>query len=243
MKLHSASAVLGIFAVLSACDPAASTPDAGSAADAPASDTLSVADAPAIDDASGPARCVVPAPLVAGTPATDAIANAPPRCGSVPGAWLRDADLGSVVSRRTGSNYTAATLQTLAGAANVMLPGMPENNVRTETIVYATQDRGARVESTALVAYPTNVPAGTEVPIVLVLHGTSGFRPECGPTSSLEAGLLAAIFASYGWIAVAPDYLGLESAGEPYGALHPYLVGEATAIASLIAATVDATII
>ncbi len=234
--LPRASAVAGLFSLLAACDPSTPTPDAGATGDAFASDAPGSVDAPLSDDASRMGRCTIPAPMVAGTPATDAIANAPPRCGSVPGAWLRDADLGSVVSRRTGSNYTAPGLQALADAAGVMLPSAPVNNVRTETVVYATQDRGARVQSTALVAYPTNTPAGADVPIILVLHGTSGFRPGCGPTADLSAGLLAAVFASFGWIAVAPDYLGLESAGEAYGSLHPYLVGEATAIASLDAA-------
>jgi len=241
VKLHSAGALLGIFSLLSACDPAAPTPDAGLPgdaflSDAPSEDASAGGDASAGDDASTPSRCVIPTPLVAGTPATDAIANAPPRCGSVPGAWLRSSELGSVVSRRAGSSYTAAALQALAASQSVMLPRTPENNVRTETLVYTTQDRGALVQSTALIAYPNDRPEGTDVPIVLVLHGTSGFRAGCGPTNDLAAGLLAAVFASYGWIAVAPDYLGLENAGEPYGALHPYLIGEATAIASLDAA-------
>ena len=235
MKLHSAGAVFGIVSLLSACDPPAVSPDAGTASDAFLSDAPSE-DATTPTDASTPSRCVIPTPMVAGTPATDAVANAPPRCGSVPGAWLRSAELGTVVSRRPGTSYTAATLQSLAESQNVMLPRMPENNVRTETLVYTTQDRGVLVQSTALIAYPNNRPEGTDVPIVLVLHGTSGFRAGCGPTNDVASGLLAAVFASYGWIAVAPDYLGLENAGEPYGALHPYLVGEATAIASLDAA-------
>lgn len=207
--------------------------DAGAQSDAYVDDAAMSVDAPSMVDASRIGRCTIATPLVAGTPATDAIANAPPRCGRATTPWLRDADLGSIVSRRNGASYSAATLQALADGANVMLPHVPENSVRTETVVYTTQDRGRRVQSTALVAYPTDTPMGSDAPIVLVLHGTSGFRAGCGPTSDLSAGILAAAFASFGWIAVAPDYLGLESAGEPYGALHPYLVAEATAIASL----------
>nr|MDQ3037613.1 lipase family protein [Myxococcota bacterium] len=135
--------------------------------------------------------------------------------------------------REDGARYTPALLRGLASAAGVVLPRDPEHAVSTEVIAYVTQDRGALVQSTAVLAYPTDLETREELPIVLVLHGTSGFRASCGPTADSSAQALAAVFASYGWIAVAPDYLGLESAGAPYGALHPYLVAEATAIASL----------
>jgi dienelactone hydrolase len=198
-------------------------------ADAPvdaSADTIEVPDAYT--------RCVAPSVVVAGTPETDLIANAPPACGSTPHTWLRSETLGSVVSRRGGSRYTAAGLQGLADAASITLPSAPEHDVRAEFVVYETQDRGRRVESTAYVVYPTDMTG--DVPVALLLHGTSGLRAGCGPTSEFETQVLAAVFASFGWVAVAPDFLGLESAGEPYGDLHPYLVGEATAIASLDAA-------
>jgi acetyl esterase/lipase len=45
--------------------------------------------------------------------------------------------------------------------------------------------------------------------------------------------VLLSLFASFGYIAVAPDYIWLKSLGAPTGFLHPYLVAEPTAIASL----------
>lgn len=200
-------------------------------------------DASIASDAFTFPACTLAAPLVGGTAETDAIADAPPRCGAPGGAWLRDASLGEVVSREAGARYSPALLRGLAAAADVTLPRDPEHSVATEVIAYVTQDRGALVQSSAVIAYPTGLEAREELPIVLVLHGTSGFRASCGPTADPSSQALAAVFASYGWIAVAPDYLGLESVGTPYGALHPYLVGEATALASLDAVRAVARVV
>lgn len=186
-------------------------------------------------DATAFAECPARAPLVAGTPETDAVADAPPRCGTT-SAWLRSDRLGEVVTRDPGTAYSIALLRGLAAGAGVTLPRDPQHAVVTETLAYVTQDRGVLVQSSALIAYPSDLGARAELPILLVLHGTSGFRAGCGPTTDTASQALAALLASYGWIAIAPDYLGMESLGEPYGAIHPYLVGEATAIASLDAA-------
>ena len=55
----------------------------------------------------------------------------------------------------------------------------------------------------------------------------------CAPSSSDDALQLASLFASLGHLVVLPDYIGLKAFGNPSPELHPYLVGEATAIASL----------
>jgi len=70
----------------------------------------------------------------------------------------------------------------------------------------------------------------------MVLHGTSGFTDGCGPSAETDTAALAAALASIGYIVVAPDYIGLKNDPPPTGFLHPYLVGQATAIASLDAA-------
>lgn len=203
--------------LLLACEPTPSPDDAG-------------ADA-AIADAGVP--CPAIPPIVGGTPETDALANAPARCGAPSYAWLRDETLGDVLSREVTGRYTAETLAGLAAAAGVTLPAPPEHDVRIETLVYRTQDRGAPVQSTTLIAYPSDLEERTEVPILLFLHGTSGFTRGCGPTGDPATALLTGVLASYGWIAVAPDYLGLESDGDDYPLIHPYLIGEAVALPSL----------
>lgn len=180
--------------------------------------------------------CTVSAPLVAGTPETDALADAPARCGAPAYRWLRAAQLGDVVSRDMMDGYRRGQLEALATAGGVTLPRPLERDVTVERVVYVTQDRGSLVESSMVLAYPSDDLEPRELPVLLFLHGTSGFTRDCGPSSDVTTRLLLAAFASFGWIVVAPDYLGLESVGERYALPHPYLVGEATAIASLDAA-------
>lgn len=213
---------------LLACEtPPGQSDDAGSQVDAALDDGGRDAGPiyPACDD--------VPAPLVAGTAETDALADAPARCGMPAYAWVRDPSLGSVVSRTRAGVFTAAGLNGLVGAAGVSLPRPITHAVEIDTIAYVTQDRGQLVQSSAALAYPTDLPDRTTLPTILIAHGTSGWAPRCGPSVELNFHTIAAAFAGLGYVVVAPDYLGLESAGDPYGAPPPYLVGEPTAIASL----------
>jgi dienelactone hydrolase len=177
--------------------------------------------------------CEVSLPLVAGTPETDAIANAPARCGMPAYAWLDDPSLGSVVSRTRSGVFSARTLGDLVTAAGVLLPRPVVYDVQIDTIAYVTQDRGRLVQSSAALAYPTSVTDRATLPTILIAHGTSGWAPHCGPSVEVNFHTLSAVFAGLGYVVVAPDFFGLESAGTPYGAPPPYLVGEPTAIASL----------
>jgi dienelactone hydrolase len=113
---------------------------------------------------------------------------------------------------------------------------------KSRLVRYQTQDRGKPIDATTLMAYPDAGSAQT-YPILLVLHGTAGFTDACAPSGGVaedtlggfsnETSLLLSLFASFGYIVVAPDYIGLKSLGAPTGFLHPYLVAEPTAIASL----------
>jgi len=112
----------------------------------------------------------------------------------------------------------------------------------SKVLRYQTQDRGALVDATTTVAYP-DVTAATSFPVLLVLHGTTGFSDACSPSRGIGddvlsgftdgTALVLSLLASFGYVVVAPDYLGLKSMGAPSPALHPYLVAEPTAIASL----------
>ncbi len=98
---------------------------------------------------------------------------------------------------------------------------------------YVTQDKGQPVEATMVVTLP-DVEDGTAFPIVVWPHGTSGFSDDCAPSAGgLEESGFAVVFASMGYAVVAPDYLGMNGFGEPSGMLHPYMVPEATAVATL----------
>lgn len=179
--------------------------------------------------------CEVAAPQIAGTTPTNALADAPARCGAPAYQWRR-AGVGVPGERGPRTGFSAAQLGALAQAAGATLPAPPQHDVEISTLAYTTQDRGALVESSTVVTIPTDLAAGEQPPLLLLLHGTSGFRRACGPTVDSEFQLLSALLASYGWVVVTPDYLGLESLGADYPELHPYLVGEATAIAALDAA-------
>lgn len=174
-----------------------------------------------------------PAPIVAGTPETDALADAPARCGQQEHAWRKDLELGQITAHESTGAYPKALLEALLGSIGD-LPIELKYDVETHLVTYVTQDRGQEVEATTLVAWPSNVPAGAEaLPTLVILHGTSGFTDGCGPTADTSEGAIAAALASAGFVVVAPDYIGLKSTPPPTGFLHPYLVGQATAIASL----------
>ena len=216
--------MLGSLGVLVGCDDAAG-PDAGPADTGTAS-----------PDAGPPLECAFAAALVAGTSETDGLADGPARCGQPAHAWSRDGSLGTVTAYSASGlpRYTARTLQAIAEAQGVVLPEPLTYDPSLVAITYTTQDRGALVEATALVAFPRNLPADAPpADLVLLLHGSSGYGDGCGPTHDLGGQVLAAVVASLGWVVVSPDYLGLRGDGTPSTFPHPYLVGQATAIASL----------
>lgn len=185
------------------------------------------------DDAAPPSE-PFPAPLVAGTPESDLLADTAARCGQAPFSWLRSSRLGSVVSSRPKASYDKSMLEALAKAAKLELPVTLQYDVATRLVTYVTQDRGKEIEATAAVAFPTTEPDGAvAMPTLLLLHGTSGFTDGCGPSNDSQTLALLAALASSGFVVVAPDYIGLKNEAPPTGFLHPYLVGQPTALASL----------
>jgi hypothetical protein len=130
-------------------------------------------------------------------------------------------------------SFTAGAIGTLAAAGGITLPRPPVYDTSLRGFTYQTQDRGVLVEATAAIAWPEGMPPDQAVDIVLVLHGTSGFTDGCGASNNVGMQFLASYFASLGHVVVMPDYIGLAAPGTTTGFLHPYLIGEATAIASL----------
>ncbi len=215
----------------------ATTPDGGSTTNNLSTDAGTDPDSGTDDDAgdtdAGMASCTLPTPIVAGTEQTDALANDPARCGAPAYQWSRDESLGDIVEFGTSNTFQAALINAVAASENVVLPRAAEYDVQVEQFAYKTQDRGDLIDATGLVAFPTNLETDEPVQIVLLLHGTAGFTDECAPSAEQDSRALAAILATFGYIVVAPDYIGLKALGDPTGFKHPYLVGEATAIASL----------
>ncbi len=161
------------------------------------------------------------------------------RCGLPSYDWLPADQVGTVLEKQLAQNVAQSQLTlVLSLAASTMKIAHPVNHsVSVYVMRYQTQDRGELVDATAMVAIP-DVTEPTTLPMLEYLHGTSGFDDACAPShgaADLTRGdtLGTAAFAGIGYVAVTPDYIGLKSLGGASQRPHPYLVGEATAIASL----------
>lgn len=167
----------------------------------------------------------------------------PAICGQPAYQWLPTAQVGAVLEQSNGLFKTALELQALAVAARVSgqlnVRRSPAWNVQLAVLRYQTQDRGRPVDATAMVAYPVPLFSGKQTfPTTLLLHPTLGYFDDCAPSrgarSSLEPmTLFALLSASFGYVAVLPDYLNMKSLGAPSNTITPYLLMEPTAIASL----------
>src|SRR5262245_7678576 len=60
-----------------------------------------------------------PKPEVAGTPETNALAEAPAQCGQPAYTWLKSADLGRVTAHEPQAVYTKSLLETLLIASGI----------------------------------------------------------------------------------------------------------------------------
>ncbi|WP_169927246.1 lipase family protein [Labilithrix luteola] len=166
------------------------------------------------------------------------------RCGATPYTWLPSTTMGDVLQAETKAQHTIIELNYALYKASSALKTtrLAKLGTKSKLLRYQTQDRGKPIDATALVSYP-DVSGNKTYPIMLILHGTAGFNDACAPSKGVaddtfggfldEAAALMAVFASFGYITVAPDYIGLKSLGAPTGFMHPYLVAEPTAIASL----------
>ena len=156
------------------------------------------------------------------------------QCGMPEYTWRSAEELGTLVAfeEQEGLSFSKAALQTLIttfGVADQV--GDLQNGVQTYFVRYQTQDRGELVEATGMIVYPDLT---GEVPVLLWLHPTMGFSDDCAPTAiGIEGAALPLLLASMGFIVVAPDYLGMSGYAGPSEQMHPYIVAEPTAVASL----------
>ncbi|MEC7984708.1 MAG: lipase family protein, partial [Myxococcota bacterium] len=168
------------------------------------------------------------------TEATPAIPDFPlSQCGLREYNLLPTDTMGTIVSseRRDEFSFSKEALQALYNSFDFPLP-QPETGVETHFIQYTTQDKGEEVLATGLIVIPTDIEE--EMLTVLWEHFTLGLNDTCAPTAIGIAGAAhPVLFASLGNVVVAPDYIGMSGWRGESDTLHPYIVAEPTAIASL----------
>ena len=241
-------ALLGVTVAASACGASSREGEVGSAS--PGTDPPASATSPTDPPAPG---TTPPSPGAGGDAGGDADAagDAGPntsraKCGATPYTWLPATTMGNLLESASKASHTPIELNyAIYEARNrgaFKTNRFARHSTKSRLLRYQTQDRGKPIDATMLMAYP-DVSGTQSFPVMLILHGTAGFTDSCAPSSGVaddalggfadEMSLLLSLFASFGFIAVAPDYIGLKSLGAPTGFLHPYLVAEPTAIASL----------
>ncbi|PHI21090.1 hypothetical protein CEQ90_05260 [Lewinellaceae bacterium SD302] len=110
----------------------------------------------------------------------------------------------------------------LGGPDNVNYP------LKTYKLVYTTTNPfGTPTVASGLIAIPTGDNLPEEMPVVVYNHGTVPNRTQVPSNPTVFERALPYLFATNGYIAIAPDYLGL---GDNPG-LHPYVHAETEATA------------
>jgi len=155
-------------------------------------------------------------------------------CGAPAYSWQPLEAMGAVLDYEdAGLSYPASGIDLVMEAYGLGEYTPVPYGVKVWRVRYVTQDRGEQVEATALVSVP-DLPEPASVPALVFLHPTTGFTGECAPTATgLTGGAFNILFSSQGAAVVTPDYLGMNGWGEPSELLHPYMVAEPTAVASL----------
>ena len=160
----------------------------------------------------------------------------PARCGAGAYQWIDSPLVGAAVAWELLMEIDPLALEQILRSLDLVAGRPLEHSVRVYKLRYGTQDRGALTEATGLLAVPVPEGAGAPMPMLAYLHGTSGFSDDCAPSDGFFDPYAVAAIASTGYVVVGPDYLGMNGLGAPSSQLHPYMVGEATAIATLDAA-------
>ena len=159
-------------------------------------------------------------------------------CDMAPYELAPRAEVGQLVEWEEvpGFNLTAEEVDALLEEAGYTQLSPVPYGCRVFRYRYTTQDRGVVLEATGLFGIPANADLPEEpLPNALYLHGTTGFSDPCAPSNSdtyPDGPAQAALVASLGFVAVAPDYIGMNGFGEGSETEHAYLVGEQAAIGS-----------
>lgn len=137
------------------------------------------------------------------------------------------ADRGRIISVNLSNTLSTATLTFLFGLAGVNIT--PQYDVQLYRVIYETIDpSGARTTASGALILPQNPPG--PLPLVSYQHGTITLSNDAPSSMDLTGEISVGIaFATTGYAAVVPDYLGL---GASPG-LHPYHHARSEATAAI----------
>ena len=153
-------------------------------------------------------------------------------CGLQPYKFLPTETMGTLLSTEVRDDLTLSkeAIGTLLANFDLPLPP-PTNGIQTYYIEYQSQDKGNVTNGTGMIVFPEGK---SEAPVIVWLHPTMGFNDACAPTAMGVIGAAyPALFASLGFIVVAPDYLGMRGWTGQSEQLHTYIGAEPTAILSI----------
>lgn len=154
-------------------------------------------------------------------------------CGMPRYELLPRSEVGKLVAQdATAKQWKPTEVDGLLKLAKVKADPAP-HGAKVYRYRYTTQDKGKVVEVTGVLAFPDGgAPLPAKPATLLALHGTSGWSDACSPGNDLNFTALNVVIASRGFVVVAPDYIGMNSFGEPPTNHVSWMVGEPTAIAS-----------
>lgn len=155
-------------------------------------------------------------------------------CGLLDHDWVPLEQVGGVVAWEPVPEWSMdlEAIRSFLALSGFADPSILTHSVKTYRVRYETQDRGRVVEATGLVVFPDS--PGLSPRTAVYLHPTTGLEDFCAPSArDLTHAAIPIVLASLGYAVAAPDYLGQNGMGTASPDLHPYLIAEPTAVASL----------
>lgn len=140
---------------------------------------------------------------------------------------------GQVISVSPTASYSYQQLRVYASLLGLDdFTDLLSHDVQVYKLVYRTTFHGTTTSASGLLFVPQNVTSG--VPIVSLHHGTTFLKDDVPSVSGEFSGV--EMFASAGYVAIMPDYLGYGESGDIF---HPYYDKEysASAVTDMIKAT------